>query len=99
MELRRNEIDRGKTEELGEKPVPVPLCPPQIPHGLTRDRTRASAADRLSHGTASLQYLQPEEVIFRNGSHNPEMLVVPVVSVYAHGISRAVYKFGTYRCT
>jgi hypothetical protein len=34
---------QGKTEELGEKPVPVPLCPPQIPHGLTRDRTRASA--------------------------------------------------------
>jgi hypothetical protein len=26
---------QGKTEELGEKPVPVPLCPPQIPHGLT----------------------------------------------------------------
>jgi hypothetical protein len=22
-------------EELGEKPIPVPLCPPQIPHGLT----------------------------------------------------------------
>jgi hypothetical protein len=34
---------QGKTEELGEKPVAVPLCPPQIPHGLTRDRTRASA--------------------------------------------------------
>jgi hypothetical protein len=33
----------GETEELGEKPVPVPLCPPQIPHGLNRDRTRASA--------------------------------------------------------
>jgi hypothetical protein len=32
-----------KTEELGEKPVPVPLCPPQIPHGLTWERTRASA--------------------------------------------------------
>jgi hypothetical protein len=27
------------------KPVPVPLCPPQIPHGLTRDRTRASAVE------------------------------------------------------
>jgi hypothetical protein len=25
---------QGKTEVLGEKPVPVPLCPPQIPHGL-----------------------------------------------------------------
>jgi hypothetical protein len=34
---------QGKTEELGEKPVPVPLCPRQIPHALTRDRTRASA--------------------------------------------------------
>jgi hypothetical protein len=34
---------QGKTEELGKKPVPVPLCPPQIPHGLTRTRTRASA--------------------------------------------------------
>jgi hypothetical protein len=34
---------QGKTEELGEKPVPVPLCPPQIPHGLTRAWTQASA--------------------------------------------------------
>jgi hypothetical protein len=34
---------QGKTEVLGEKPVTVPLCPPQIPHGLSRDRTRASA--------------------------------------------------------
>jgi hypothetical protein len=43
----------------GEKPVLVPLCPPKIPHGLTRDRTRAfaggrPAANRLSHGTALL---------------------------------------------
>jgi hypothetical protein len=34
---------QGKTEELGENPVPVPLCPPQIAHGLSRDRRRASA--------------------------------------------------------
>jgi hypothetical protein len=34
---------QGKTEVLGEKPVPVALCSPQIPHGLTQDRTRASA--------------------------------------------------------
>jgi hypothetical protein len=32
-----------ENRQLGEKPVPVPLCPPQISHGLTRDRTRASA--------------------------------------------------------
>jgi hypothetical protein len=27
---------QGKTEVLGENPVPVPLCLPQITHGLTR---------------------------------------------------------------
>jgi hypothetical protein len=35
---------QGKTEELGEKPVPVPLYQPQIPHGLARARTQAYAA-------------------------------------------------------
>ena len=34
---------QGKTGTR-ENPVPVPLCAPQIPHELTRDRTRASAA-------------------------------------------------------
>jgi hypothetical protein len=24
----------GENRQLGEKPVPVPLCPPQTPHGL-----------------------------------------------------------------
>jgi hypothetical protein len=24
----------GENRQLGEKPVPVPLCPPQISHGL-----------------------------------------------------------------
>ena len=33
----------GENRQLGEKPLPVPVCPPQISHGLTRDRTRASA--------------------------------------------------------
>jgi hypothetical protein len=34
---------QAKTEVLGEKTVPVPFCPPEIPHGQTRDRKRASA--------------------------------------------------------
>jgi hypothetical protein len=47
----------GENRELGEKPVPVSLCPPQISHGLTRDRTpglrgERPATNRLSHGTA-----------------------------------------------
>jgi hypothetical protein len=33
----------GENRVLGEKPVLVPRFPPQIPHGMTRDRTRASA--------------------------------------------------------
>jgi hypothetical protein len=33
----------GETEVLWEKRIPVPLCSPQIPNGLTRDRTRAPA--------------------------------------------------------
>jgi hypothetical protein len=28
----------GKNRSTREKPVPVPLCPPQISHGLTRDQ-------------------------------------------------------------
>jgi hypothetical protein len=43
MEHRWTETDRGKPKYLGKEPVSVPLCPPQIKHGLTWDRTRASA--------------------------------------------------------
>jgi hypothetical protein len=43
MQHRWNETDREKPKYSGEKPVPVRLCPPQIPYGLSRHRTRASA--------------------------------------------------------
>jgi hypothetical protein len=33
----------GENPELGEKPVPVPFCPPQIPHGLIWSWTWTSA--------------------------------------------------------
>jgi hypothetical protein len=33
----------GKREQLKGKHVPVPLCPPQIPHGLAWVQTRVSA--------------------------------------------------------
>jgi hypothetical protein len=35
-------IGRG-IRSTRRKPAPVPLCPPQIPHDLTWDRTRAAA--------------------------------------------------------
>jgi hypothetical protein len=42
MESLWNDTDR-EIEELGVKPVPVLICLPQIPYGLNRARTRASA--------------------------------------------------------
>jgi hypothetical protein len=48
-----NDID-GKTKEL-EEPVPMSICPPQIPHGLAL----ASATNCLSHGTTLLTYRYP----------------------------------------
>jgi hypothetical protein len=47
-------IGRGNRSTLG-KPAPAPLCPPQIPHDLTRARTRAAAVGsrrltELHHG-------------------------------------------------
>jgi hypothetical protein len=47
----------GKNRQLGEKPVPVPLCPPQISHGLDLGpnpglRGERPATNRLSDGTA-----------------------------------------------
>jgi hypothetical protein len=43
MENNGGMILTEETEELGEKSVLVPLCPPQILHGLRFARTRHSA--------------------------------------------------------
>jgi hypothetical protein len=39
-ERRWNDIDRRKPKNSEKNLFAVPLCPPQIPHGLTRARTR-----------------------------------------------------------
>jgi hypothetical protein len=39
-------IGRGN-RSTRRKPVPVPFCPPQIPHDLTWDQTRAAAVGNL----------------------------------------------------
>ena len=46
MEQWWNDTDRGKTEVLGQKPVPVPLSRPQISNGLTWNQARDSAVRR-----------------------------------------------------
>jgi hypothetical protein len=44
-----------KTEELGENPVPVSLCPLKIKHGLARVSVGAET-NRLHHGKAHKWY-------------------------------------------
>jgi hypothetical protein len=64
-----NIINKGKTEILGEKPVPLPLCLPQIPHGLTWERICAlhggtPSASLLKYGTKTKSYLRTRRYIF-----------------------------------
>jgi hypothetical protein len=52
----------GENRQLGEKPVTVPLCPPQISHGLDLGsnpglRGERPATNRLNHGTAPISLL------------------------------------------
>jgi hypothetical protein len=39
-----------------KKPVPMPLCPPQTPHAYPGRRGGKPATNRLSYGTALLQF-------------------------------------------
>jgi hypothetical protein len=55
-------IGRGN-QSTRRKPAAVPLCPPQIPHDLTWDRTRAAAmgSQRLTAWAMARQY---RELVF-----------------------------------
>jgi hypothetical protein len=44
----------GETEVLRKKSALVPICPPQIPHDLTYDRTRADAEGNLRLATGTV---------------------------------------------
>jgi hypothetical protein len=57
MKNRWNDNDKGKPIYSKKILVQVPLCPPQIPHGLVSHWIQASAVkrpatNRLVHGTA-----------------------------------------------
>jgi len=38
---------QGRTEVVGQKPVPLRLCPPRTPHGPAWRRVRNSACEQL----------------------------------------------------
>jgi hypothetical protein len=51
-----DDIDRGKPKNSEKKTIPGPFCPPQIPHGLTRERTRTSVVRGQSWHGLKYQY-------------------------------------------
>jgi hypothetical protein len=51
-------IGRG-SRSTRRKPVPVALCPPQIPHYLTRARTRSPRWEASDFGQTWYTYIQP----------------------------------------
>jgi hypothetical protein len=53
---------QGKTEELWDKPVPVPLCLLQIPHEINRARKWASAVRGWRLTAWAMAYYSPEQV-------------------------------------
>jgi len=63
MECRWNH-DRGMSQLLGGKRVPLPLCQPQIPRGLAWDRTCASVVRGRRLTVRAITFLvsvEPEE--------------------------------------
>jgi hypothetical protein len=63
-------IDRGN-RSTRRKPSPVPLCPPQIPHDLTWDRTRAAAVEsqRLNDWAMARPYVLSKHEAIVNVRH------------------------------
>jgi hypothetical protein len=47
----------GENRQLGEKPVPVPLCPPQISHGLDLGSNPGLRGERPATNRLSRLYL------------------------------------------
>jgi hypothetical protein len=68
----------GKTKEFGENPVPVPLCPPQISHGLTWDQTQASVVTGQQLTTCvSIRpiYIAHELSLYKDSVHTSQKML------------------------
>jgi hypothetical protein len=68
MESNHGLILKGKAEELGEKPILMPFCPPKIPYGQTESESGVSlerpAFNYLSHVTDWRFSIEVQENIF-----------------------------------
>jgi hypothetical protein len=75
----------GDNRSTREKPVPVPLCPPQIPHGLNPGsnpglRGGMPSTNSLSHGTALHQSLNSNAGLVLSFKPQPLLSTCPSIS-------------------
>jgi hypothetical protein len=74
-----NDIDRGKLKNSWDKPVPMPLCPPQIPHGLTQAQTGESAVRGRRQTACAMAGPKDTPVMPMENKHNlfPQLIRIP----------------------
>jgi hypothetical protein len=60
----------GKNRQLGEKPVPVPLCPPQIPYRLTPGSNPGLRSGTMARPFYLIYLLMVWKLIFANIVYN-----------------------------
>jgi hypothetical protein len=85
---------QGKTEELGEKPVPEPLCSPQIPYWLTQARTSASVTRPILILASLVANMFPSNLI----SNSLKLLVISVSGLSASSSIPNRIRFGNWIC-
>jgi hypothetical protein len=95
MEQRWNDNGR-KTEGLREKPVPVSLCPPQIPPGLIWPRTRASTV--RSRRLTAWAMARPEVSSYRLLFCHFALLVTNIGHLWIHSVRGSVRALIRQRC-
>jgi hypothetical protein len=82
----------------------VPLCPPQIPHGLTRDRTRASAlGSRRLTGTWTYPPAASERgwnsaVPLSSLNFHTQLTATCIIAIFASKYVRRVISNRHYEC-
>jgi hypothetical protein len=99
----------GENRQLGEKPVPVPICPPQISHGLDLGSNPGLRAERPAtnrHGTAhwvcffsydhSTHFRLRFYVLFTPRLRNMDFIFVRSIS--PQGFSRVCTSYGNTEC-
>jgi hypothetical protein len=81
------------------KPVPAPLCPPQIPHDLTRARTRTAAVGSQRLTVWAVARVALSLTLCKQAAHNyvctfPSLKIAVIWDVTARSVVDISWRFG-----